>query len=65
MTSKELASKIQEVADLCDESDSQQALKSILLSVLAAIALHREFELMELTCVFARRIVGHAQATRN
>lgn len=65
MTKLELEKEIVGLAERCDDSREQQAIKSVLYGLLGAIASNRERELMNHSVLFSENEVRRLTASRN
>lgn len=65
MIKQELQDQIRKLAESCDKSDEQQAVKSILCGVLGAMCANREIALMNHAAKFAENEVRRLTAARN
>lgn len=65
MTKQELRDAIKDLANDCDDSDEQQAVKSVLFGLVAAMYANRELALMDHAAVFAQGEVRRLAASRN
>lgn len=65
MTNKELELELRALADKCDESRPQQAIKSVLYGVIGAMAARREEALMNHSAIFAENEIKRLTASRN